>query len=659
MPFAGLMCYTSTSKLGNGLLSPTTGMIAARRTEDHRFMAHRTLPAGTILKKRYQIERLIKSGGFAAVYVAIDLLQRLRCAVKETFDPSVDGAEQFRLEAEILAGVKHPRLPGVWDYFQDSGGLYLVMEYIDGDDLEGRLDVEGTLPEEPVREWAIQICEALTALHKHDPPIIHRDIKPANIKITSEGQAVLVDFGIAKLYEAGSNTQVAARAVTDGFSPLEQYGQGSTDPRSDIYALGATLYNLLTGVIPPDAPSRVTAEILAAPHYYAVTISPMMEQIILRALSLRPGERFQSADEMSQALWASGHALTAKKLAPLSTTGQLRAGGWVCIQCQTINPPTTSFCIQCGAPTSTIELEQPTQVISYLSNEPPTQAMVIGPSLHHVTHGWEAMNGPPGGMLVCVAGRTGQGLVACGENGLVLVHNDGMWVTLPTPTSYTLRSVAAATAHVWAVGEYGTVVHFTSGRWQVLQDEVEVTLRAIALDSPTSGWIAGDQGVLIELRDHSLESQTPRRATVRSIAIDDVGEGWAVGDSSLLLRLKQGSWKTRSATSGWGRLAAVAHRRANEAWAVGESGVILRIDDNGWEAIPPLGLPDLHAVAFNRRGEGWAVGDLGALAWFDGDRWSQPATPSPLPVALRSIGWLNDDEAWAVGEHGVVVRWRR
>src|SRR5450631_4551087 len=123
-------------------------------------MAHRTLPSGTQLANRYRIERLIKAGGFAAVYVAVDLRQRKRCAVKETFDQSQDAAEQFRLEADILAGIRHPNLPGVWDYFQHDGGLYLVMEYIDGDDLESRLENEGSLPESLVRDWALQLCEA-------------------------------------------------------------------------------------------------------------------------------------------------------------------------------------------------------------------------------------------------------------------------------------------------------------------------------------------------------------------------------------------------------------------------------------------------------------------------------------------------------------------
>lgn len=620
-------------------------------------MAHRTLSSGTLLANRYRIDRLIKSGGFAAVYVAVDLKQRKRCAVKETFDPSADGAEQFRLEADILAGVRHPNLPAVWDYFQHSGGLYLVMEYIEGDDLESRLEMLGSLSEDDTRDWAIQLCDAVLALHTHVPPIIHRDIKPANIKITPEGQAVLVDFGIAKLYRAGNNTQVAARAVTDGFSPLEQYGQGSTDGRSDIYALGATLYNLLSGVIPPDAPSRVSEEMLVPPSRFQPGITPYMESIVMRALQLRPSDRFQSAEEMRRALVTSATP-AARVSGNLRTTGNLgrhaeaQSGIWYCASCQSRNLSSSAYCVNCGAPAPTLEVEQPTRII------PPTLAPRSVPRAPH-ERPWEMMIGPAGGALMALGGRPGQGLVACGERGLVLVHNGETWVTLPTATSYTLYAISAAPAHVWAVGEFGTVAHFTNSRWSTLANEVDDTLHAIALDSPTSGWISGESGSLIDLRDQLLDPLPVRRGQVRSIAIDDVGDGWAVGNSSLLLRLAQGAWKPRTTATGWGDLAGVDFSRPGEAWAVGENGLLLRLDDSGWQVSPSLGLPTLQAIAFNRRGEGWAVGEQGALTWYDGERWLLPTVAPVTTVTLRSVAWLNDDEAWAVGERGVVMRWRR
>ncbi len=644
-------------------------------------MAHRALASGTLLANRYRIERLIKAGGFAAVYIATDLRQKnRRCAVKETFDLSAESAEQFRLEAEILAGISHENLPAVLDYFPHNGGLYLVMEFIEGEDLESHLELSGIIPEDAVRNWAEQLCDALTVLHRHRPPIIHRDIKPANVKITPEGRAVLVDFGIAKLYHAGNNTLIAARAVTDGFSPLEQYGQGSTDARSDIYALGATMYNLITGVIPPDAPNRVALDELVSPSQFIANLSPPMEQAILRALSLRPADRFQSAEDMRWAL-AATYTPPLSLTGALSKTGNLRdstgrIGYWWCPICQKRNMLGAGYCAQCHAPAPTMEIDLPTHIIppggspsGPLPLPPPAsapaqtqaqaqavQAMPTQAMPAH-SHGWEVMSGPANGTLLALAGRPGQGLVACGERGLVMMYHNGAWVTLPAATSYTLHAVAIISGHVWAVGDFGSVLHFTGGRWSVLPNTVEDPLHAIALDAPMSGWIASSAGALIDLRDLSLEPMPVRRGRINAIAIDDLGDGWAVGNESLLLRLAQGTWKTRIAAS-WGTLWCVDHAGPDDAWVVGAKGVLLHLDATGWQMAPELHLPDLRGLAFNRRGEGWAVGDQGTLVWFNGQEWSVPAD-RPTTAALRSVAWYSDDEAWVVGEQGVVLRWRR
>lgn len=636
-------------------------------------MAYRPLVPGTILAHRYRIEQLIKAGGFAAVYVATDTHQNKLCAVKETFDQSSDGEEQFRLEADILAKIRHPNLPAVWDYFQYGNGLYLVMEYIDGDDLESRLDDIKRLPEDDARNWAIQLCDALVALHNHIPPIIHRDIKPANVKITSDYRAVLVDFGIAKLFQAGNNTQIAARAVTDGFSPLEQYGQGTTNERSDIYSLGATMYNLLTGLIPPDAPSRVPEDILLKPSQIVPTISPMLEDIVLKAMHMNPQQRFQTALEMQRALlsairrqgavshgWAATGNLARKQSDSQKT--------WWCTACQARNHIDVGFCEHCGAPAPTIEMLLPTRIIPQEELMPGFVAS--GATNHNIQNrpeknsqsidaAWEIMAVPPGDIITSVAGRPGQGFVACGARGLVLAHNNDSWVPLPIATTNTLLAAATAPGHVWVVGEHGTVMHFAGNKWYMLQNAVDETFSTIALDSPYDGWIAGSGGVLMELREQALEPQPMRRGQIRSIALDDVGDGWAVGDSSLLLRLSRGAWKTLSHTTGWGDLFGVDHQRPGEAWIVGAHGLLLHVDEAGWNMGPDLQLPTLRSVAFNRKGEGWAVGDYGTLVWFNGETWTIPSHQAPVRVTLRSVAWHNDDEAWAVGEQGVILRWRR
>ena len=261
------------------------------------------LSAGQILNNRYRIVKLLGQGGFGAVYRAWDMNLDVPCAVKENLELSQGAQTQFKREASLLATLHHPNLPRVTDhFFIPDQGQYLVMDFIEGDDLKTMLErADGPLPEEQVLPWIAQVCDALTYLHNQQPPVIHRDIKPANIRITSKGQAVLVDFGIAKVYNANLATTQGARAITPGFSPQEQYGQGHTDDRSDVYALGATLYTLLTGEVPVESVQRITSP-LAEPATVNPSISPNVESAIMRAMESSPAERFQSAGEFKAAL---------------------------------------------------------------------------------------------------------------------------------------------------------------------------------------------------------------------------------------------------------------------------------------------------------------------------------------------------------------------
>jgi serine/threonine protein kinase len=211
------------------------------------------LGQGEILQGRYRVLKVLGCGGMGAVYFAEDLrLGNRPVAVKENFDTSPEAAAQFRVEAEILATLRHPNLPQVFDYFIEprTGKQYLVMDYIAGEDLEDIVEKRGPLDERSALRIMFQVFDAVDYLHRQNPPIIHRDIKPSNIKVQPDGTAILVDFGIAKRYLPGRDTVGAAAAVTPGYSPPEQYGQGITDQRSDIYALGATLYFALDRTSP-------------------------------------------------------------------------------------------------------------------------------------------------------------------------------------------------------------------------------------------------------------------------------------------------------------------------------------------------------------------------------------------------------------------------
>ena len=264
------------------------------------------LTIGQTLDNRYRIVKLLGQGGFGAVYRAWDTRIERACAIKENLETSQEAQRQFLREAKILANLTHPNLPRVTDHFIVPGqGQYLVMDYVEGENLEQNLDRSGgAIPEAQALAWVFQVCEALDYLHNQSPPVIHRDIKPANIKITPQERAVLVDFGIAKVYEANTPTTKGARAITEGYSPYEQYGKGVTDARSDIYALGATFYHLLTGQIPVESVQRFVRDPLVPAEQLNPSISAKTASALRRSMQVDPEQRFQSAAEFRAALLA-------------------------------------------------------------------------------------------------------------------------------------------------------------------------------------------------------------------------------------------------------------------------------------------------------------------------------------------------------------------
>ncbi len=269
-----------------------------------------TLSVGQVVDNRYRIVKLLGQGGFGAVYQAWDARLERLCALKENLDPTPEVERQFGKEATILANLNHPNLPRVIDHFTVTGqGQYLVMDYVEGEDLQQMLDRRGLLPEVEVLPWIAQICDALAYLHDQPQPIIHRDVKPANVKITPEGQPMLVDFGIAKFYDPARQTTLGARAITPGYSPPEQYGHGRTDTRSDIYSLGATLYALLTGKEPADSVERIIgAAALTPPEELNPHISEPVARGVMKAMAAEPAQRFQSIGEFKAALTSDSPA---------------------------------------------------------------------------------------------------------------------------------------------------------------------------------------------------------------------------------------------------------------------------------------------------------------------------------------------------------------
>lgn len=282
------------------------------------------LPSGQLLQDRYRVLGVLGTGGMSTVYKSQDLrfskVTRL-CVVKEMLNTATDPQvramikSNFEREANILATLSHPSIVQVYDYFSEGDRSYLVLEYVDGKNLEIALtETESFLPETQVVNWAIQVCDVLSYLHRHEPrPIVFRDIKPSNIMLDSQGRIRLVDFGIARVFQTG---QKGTMIGTEGYSPPEQY-QGIVEPRVDIYALGATMHHLLSKQDPRLEPPFSFHE--RPIHKTNPTVSHELTEVINRALEYESNKRYGSAEEMQRALASLRSARGLSKTAPAGT----------------------------------------------------------------------------------------------------------------------------------------------------------------------------------------------------------------------------------------------------------------------------------------------------------------------------------------------------
>ncbi|MCB2209513.1 serine/threonine-protein kinase [bacterium] len=257
----------------------------------------------TVLHERYQIIEKLGQGGMGAVFLAWDQTLETRVAVKSNFNPAPESVDQFLKEARLLAGLRHPNLPRVTDYFVIGKEQFLVMDFIPGDDLGKRLKTEGPQELDDVLAWSRQLCDALAYMHSQDPPVTHRDIKPANIKLTPDGKVILVDFGIAKVDSIQAQTATGASGYTPGYAPPEQYGRGHTGPYSDQFSLAATVYALLTQAKPADSIQRVLGKASLTPiQQMDASIPQNIADALLKAMALQPDERFESVSAFLDAL---------------------------------------------------------------------------------------------------------------------------------------------------------------------------------------------------------------------------------------------------------------------------------------------------------------------------------------------------------------------
>jgi serine/threonine protein kinase len=266
------------------------------------------IEAGTVLQNRYRVEKQIGQGGMGAVFVATDERFGSTVAIKETLMLDDKFRKAFEREARLLNSLRHSALPRVSDHFVDGNGQFLVMEYIDGEDLSEMMEHEGkTFPVKDVLNWTDQLLDALEYLHTQEMPVIHRDIKPQNLKLTRRGQIILLDFGLAKGNPTNPESVTAAKSVfgySRNYASLEQIQGTGTDPRSDLYSLAATLYHLLTGVPPADALTRAMNVLsdkedpLVPMNTINADIPAPIADVLHKAMALNANQRPISAQAM-------------------------------------------------------------------------------------------------------------------------------------------------------------------------------------------------------------------------------------------------------------------------------------------------------------------------------------------------------------------------
>ncbi len=363
-----------------------------------------TLAPNTLVHNRYRVDRLIGQGGMGAVYKATDERLGHIVALKQMLvsDPAMSKA--FEREAKILAGLRHAGLPKVTDYFTYNNEKFLVMEFIEGKDLGEMLEQRGTpFPVDEVIGWAKQVLQTVEYLHRQNPPVIHRDIKPQNIKQTTDGQIVLLDFGLAKNsvgQQPGAKQPVSIIGYTAEYAPLEQIQGGTIGPQSDLYALAATLYQLLTKTPPPGSLQRAGSVMNNIPdplrpaHEINPLIPTAISAVLEQALSLQIDKRFATATDMLAAFIAIYQASTGRM-----HTSQLQPNeDYSTIVVQPQQSPTATGSLPAGMPTQNLPQsaapQQPTsQPAQPQQPQPPSQTTQPHPSPQSAPQ--QKAKGPP------------------------------------------------------------------------------------------------------------------------------------------------------------------------------------------------------------------------------------------------------------------------
>lgn len=263
------------------------------------------LETGELVNGRYKILHKVGQGGMSVVYLAQDEWENRQWAIKEV---RREGVQNFRVveqglttETNMLKKLNHPNLPHIVDVIENEERFLIVMDYIRGISMKDRLEQVGAFSQEDVVRWGKQLCDVLEYLHMQNPPVIYRDLKPANIMLKPDGDIKLIDFGTAREYKTG-NQEDTINIGTVGYAAPEQYGgMGQSDARTDIYCLGVTLYQMVTGKNPCEPPYLIVPI-----RQWDQGLSAKLEEIILRCTQMNPEDRYQSSREV---FWELEHCL--------------------------------------------------------------------------------------------------------------------------------------------------------------------------------------------------------------------------------------------------------------------------------------------------------------------------------------------------------------
>ncbi len=551
------------------------------------------LTEGILLKDRYKIDSLIKSGGMGSIYKASDIRLNCICAVKELI-PSygdTENVEWFEREAKILASLSHQGLPKVSDYFTCNGMYYLVMDFIEGEDLLTVLEKEGNpgLSEEKVITWTEEILKILDYLHSRNPPVLYRDMKPANIMLNKEGRIFLIDFGIAKVFD---NIQTQTVIGTEGYAPPEQF-HGHAEIRSDLYSLGATAHHLLSGIEP--VPFKFE-DILS--------VSSGFRRIIMKSLSYKAEERFTSARRMLKELtlikkdrnsaehntssvrgtWKTQFADTEALLRNIHFLDE--NCGWAVgyggffdgVILNTVNGG-KSWTVKKTAGLSDIYFVSPSE-------------------------GWAVGGGLTGGIILYTAdgGKTWKKKKA----GLfVPVLNKVYFINFTTG---------------WIAGDKGFILHTKDGgnTWEKQKSNTSMELYSIHFVNNNTGWIAGQGGLILHTKDGGekwIKQESRTSAFMRSVYFIDELHGFITGDRGTLLCTEDGGHKWEKKEINFSLNLNAITFIDKYGFIAGEKGTVLQSGDRGetWEKIPAITSSNLFGIYFLDNKKGFVAGEKGTV----------------------------------------------